>query len=113
MGVKLRDEKFMVRIILILTAGFTGGVAGFLFAFLFGLILLFTGDDNGENASIANAAAVVLPFFGTVLGLAASIKLLKKRDAKRLALACVCLACGYDLRGNPNAPCPECGHTTQ
>jgi len=23
---------------------------------------------------------------------------------------CVCFACGYDLRGNPEGACPECGH---
>jgi hypothetical protein len=47
---------------------------------------------------------VLLPLWWALLF--AMIRLQRRRGRLRAGL---CLKCGYDLRGRPDAPCPECG----
>jgi hypothetical protein len=51
--------------------------------------------------------AVVLLPVAWIIG-AAALRVWKRRSRRRHGL---CVACGYDLRGAPDHPCPECGLT--
>jgi hypothetical protein len=57
------------------------------------------------GALIAVAVSGLLSIAAVLLNRSIRFRLQRVASARQ-----VCFACGYDMRGNPSAPCSECGH---
>src|SRR5690606_2814610 len=94
--------------------GAAGGLANTVGAFVDGSANFLKAIHIPGGVAIALMGVLIASFAGTTLDTACRLQRYVVQELAATFLPAVsphgCPRCGYDLRGNPAGPCPECGH---